>query len=73
VTIYVLLGVLVLISALVAGNSIAGQQSLFHVIGLAATLSITIYMILDMEYPHLGLIRVDAFQHALVHLRDTMQ
>lgn len=31
-----------------------------------------IYLILDIEYPRLGLIRIDAFDQALIELRASM-
>jgi hypothetical protein len=31
-----------------------------------------VYVILDLEYPRLGLIRVDAFDQVLVNVRDSM-
>lgn len=73
-TIYVMLGVVVLISALLAGygTSSGKTRRWFHVIGFAAIVAVTIYVILDVEYPRLGLIRVDAFDHALVELREHM-
>jgi hypothetical protein len=41
-------------------------------IGFAAVMAITVYVILDIEYPRRGLIRVDRFDHALVDLRASM-
>ena len=35
-------------------------------------LAIAVYVILDIEYPRLGLIRLDAFDQALVDLRESM-
>jgi len=32
-----------------------------------------VYVIIDLEYPRLGLIRVDAFDVALVELRSSMK
>jgi hypothetical protein len=40
---------------------------------IAATLSITFYVILDLEYPRLGLIRVDAADQILVQLRNSLR
>lgn len=73
-TIFVMLGALVLISALFAGHGMAASKtrSWTHVLGLAATLAVTVYVIIDIEYPRLGLIRVDAFDRALVELRRAM-
>jgi hypothetical protein len=36
-------------------------------------LTVALYVILDIEYPRLGLIRVDAFDQALVELRQSMK
>lgn len=74
-TIFVMLGVFVLIGAVFAGHSMAASKtrSWMHVLGLAATLAVTVYVILDLEYPRLGLIRVDAFDRALVELRQAMR
>jgi hypothetical protein len=46
---------------------------MIHMIGFAATLAITVYVILDIEYPRLGLIRVDAIDQALVEVRQSMR
>lgn len=75
VTIFVMLGLLLLISSMFAGHSTAASKtrSWLHVIGLAVTLAASVYVILDLEYPRLGLIRVDAFDRALIHLRQTME
>jgi len=39
----------------------------------AAVLSLTTYVIIDLEFPRLGLIRVDGADIALVELRETMK
>jgi hypothetical protein len=44
-----------------------------HMMGYAATIAVAIYVILDLEYPRLGLIRVDQFDQALVELRASMK
>ena len=41
-------------------------------IGFAAVMAITVYVILDIEYPRRGLIRVDRFDQARVDLRASM-
>jgi hypothetical protein len=38
----------------------------------AFVIAVTVYVILDIEYPRLGLIRLDDFDQALVELRETM-
>jgi len=41
-------------------------------IGFALVMAVAVYVILDIEYPRLGLIRVDAFDQALIDLRESM-
>ena len=71
--IFVLLGVLPLICSLLAGFDAAHKsRSLIHMLGFAAILAITVYVILDYEYPRFGLIREDAMDRVLVELRQGM-
>ena len=73
-TIFVMLGVLLLASGVFAGYGMASKRrSWIHILGYALTLAVTMYVILDLEYPRLGLIRVDAFDHALVELQQAMR
>jgi len=73
--IFVLLFALALISALLAGYSMASakQRNWVHMAAFAFTLAGAVYVILDMEYPRLGLIRVDAFDQVLVDVRKSME
>jgi len=73
--IFVMLGVLSLMSALLAGYAMAGgkSRSWIHVIGFALILAGTVYVILDLEFPRLGFIRVDAMDRVLVELRQSMK
>jgi hypothetical protein len=73
--VFVMLGTLALVSALLAGHGMAaagGRRSWIHVIGFAAVIAATVYMIVDMEYPRFGLIRVDAVDQVLIDLRRSM-
>ncbi len=72
--VFVMLGMVVLLSGLLAGFGMAkaGRQSPLHLFGFAAITALSIYLILDMEFPRLGLIRIDSFDRALVELRTTM-
>ena len=36
-------------------------------------MALAVYVILDMEFPRFGLIRVDAFDQALIDVRASMQ
>ena len=73
--IFVMLGVLALMSSLLAGYAMAGgkTRSWIHVVGFALIMATTVYVILDLEFPRLGIIRVDAFDRVLVDLRQSMR
>ena len=73
--IFVMLFGLALASALLAGYGMASatSRSWLHMLGFAAAMAVSVYVILDLEFPRLGLIRVDAFDQALVDLRETMK
>ena len=64
-----------LASALLAGYGMAGGKSRnwLHMIGFAAVMAVAVYVILDIEFPRLGLIRVNAFDQDLVDLRASMK
>jgi len=71
---FVMLGALALMSALLAGHGMAagGQRSWVHVLCFATIVAATIYVIVDMEYPRFGMIRVDAVDQVLKELRQSM-
>jgi hypothetical protein len=39
----------------------------------AGTLSVALYIVTDMEYPRLGLIRIESFDHVLTDAYDQMR
>jgi hypothetical protein len=41
-------------------------------VGFALIMTVTLYVIVDLEYPRLGFIRVDAADHVLIELRSSM-
>jgi hypothetical protein len=49
------------------------SRNWLHILGFAASVAVSVYVIIDIEFPRLGLIRVDAFDQALVELRDSMK
>jgi hypothetical protein len=61
--------------ALLAGYSMADgkRRKWTHIVGFAVVTAVTFYVILDLEYPRLGLIRVDAFDQVLVDVRASME
>jgi len=73
--IFSMLGVLALMSSLLAGYAMAGgkTRSWIHVVGFALIMATTVYVILDLEFPRLGIIRVDPFDQVLVELRQSMK
>ena len=73
--IYAMLFGLALIASLMAGYAMARAESRawFHVIGFAAVVAMVSYVILDIEHPRQGIIRIDALDRALMDLRGTMK
>ena len=67
--------VLLLFSALFAGISLSEGRSrnVLHMAGYAVLMTLALYVIADLEYPRLGLVRVDAFDQLLVDLRASMR
>jgi hypothetical protein len=48
-------------------------QSWIHIVGFAAILSATVFVIIDLEFPRRGLILVDMMDQVLVELRASMK
>jgi hypothetical protein len=73
--VFLLLAALGLVGALLVGydTSPNKERGWFHTVIFAAILSVTVYVIVDLEFPRLGLIRVDAVDHAFVELRESMR
>jgi hypothetical protein len=73
--IYFMLALVALAAALLAGYGMAGGQgrNWIHMIAFSLTIAASAYVILDLEYPRMGLIRIDEFDRALLELRATMQ
>ncbi|MBK8097679.1 MAG: DUF4239 domain-containing protein [Planctomycetes bacterium] len=73
--IFILLAGLSLVSSLLVGYVSCGSRTRnwFPQVILAATMSLTYYVILDLEFPRHGLIRVDSADHVLVELRNSMR
>jgi hypothetical protein len=73
--IFCMLGGLALMSSLLAGFAMAGgkSRSWVHMIGFALILAVTVYVILDLEFPRFGLIRVDAADRVLYEVRESMK
>jgi hypothetical protein len=74
VVVYVVLALISLVCAFLAGYEMGATEvvSGAHMILLALVLAFTFYVILDFEYPRLGLIRIDDFDNLLVQVRASM-
>ncbi|HKP30308.1 MAG TPA: hypothetical protein VJU15_12930 [Gemmatimonadales bacterium] len=69
-----LLLLLVLLGASLAGYAMSrgGRRRWSHTLIFVCMVVITIWIILDLEYPRLGLVRVDEFDQAIADVRATM-
>ena len=74
VAIFVMLGLAACAGCLFVGYgmSAAPRRNWLFILGVAATISSATFVIIEMEFPRLGVIRVDAMDQALVELRATM-
>jgi len=48
------------------------NRSVLHTIAFALVTVVSVYVVLDLEYPRSGLIRIEAFDQVLADLRDSM-
>jgi len=73
--IYGMLVALSLVAGLLAGYQSAGEKGYawIHKIAFATIVALTVYVILDIEYPRLGFVRIDAIDHLLVDVRAGMK
>jgi hypothetical protein len=73
--VYGMLFGLALAAALLAGYQSAGEKrrDWIHQVGFAAILALTLYVILDIEHPRMGLVRIEAIDQMLVDLRAGMK
>jgi hypothetical protein len=73
--IYLMLFGLGLGGSLLAGFGMAAAKgrSWIHMVTFAAALTLTLYVITDMEFPRLGLIRIDSFDHFLMDVHAQMR
>ncbi|HEY2573659.1 MAG TPA: hypothetical protein VGH65_06310 [Verrucomicrobiaceae bacterium] len=72
--VFAMLGALTLACSLFAGYDMAGGTRLkrLHAVFFAVVLSVTIYVIVDLEYPRLGLITMSDSDHVMPDLRKSM-
>ena len=72
--IYLVLAFLVLASALLGGYGMgkSGKRNWTHMLLYSAALAVAMYVILDLDYPRVGVIRVDNIDQIMVDLRNSM-
>lgn len=72
--VFVLLFALAAASAVLVGyaTSVNASRGRLLNLGFAAIIALAVYVILDLEYPRLGIIRVDAADQVLIELRNGM-
>jgi hypothetical protein len=72
--VYWLLAGLCLVAGLLVGyaTSVNPDRSWLHRFVFAAILTLTVYVTIEIEYPRMGLIRVDSADQALVDLRERL-
>jgi hypothetical protein len=75
IPIFMLLIGLGALSAFLAGYSMARKQkySLVYALCFVGVTAFTLYVIIDLEFPRMGMIRVDAFDYLLLEARDGLQ
>jgi hypothetical protein len=73
--IYGILAAAVLASSLLAGYGMAGSMKAnrLHMICYALMITLTVYVTLEIEFPRVGLIRIDAADAAFVDMRAGMK
>jgi hypothetical protein len=72
--IYATLGLLLLVSSLVAGYHMGEgrARSWVHSLAFVVAIAVSFYVILDFEFPRVGIIRIDSFDQVFVDLRKSM-
>ena len=72
--IFGMLAVLALACSLLAGYGMsASPRSWLHTIAFAVILTLAVYLIIDLEYPRAGVIRLSSFDQILIDLRNSMK
>jgi hypothetical protein len=73
--IFALLFLSALVCSALAGCGMAAskRRSWLHILAFAAVAVVTVYIILEIEYPRMGLIRIHETDQILVQLRESMK
>jgi hypothetical protein len=75
IIIFALLIILAMVGSFLAGYSTAKHtmSNSIHILSYVAITALTIYVIIELETPRIGLIRVDKFDQILDEVHDTIQ
>lgn len=75
VVVFLLLGSLSLVCSLLVGYATSqnADRSWLHTLTFAAIISLTVYVIVDLEFPRVGLIRVDSVDDVILEVGEKMQ
>jgi uncharacterized membrane protein len=73
--IFALLFLLALVCSTLAGYSMATSRhrSWLHILAFVAIAVISVYVVLEIEYPRQGFVRMNAYDQVLFDLRKDMQ
>lgn len=73
--VYVMLGLSALAGALFVGYALANanRRNWLYMIGVAATIASATYVIVELEYPRLGIVRIDSADQMLIQMRASMK
>jgi hypothetical protein len=73
--VFLLLVAMSLVCALLVGYATSQNpaRSWLHTVTFAAVISLTVYVIIDIEFPRVGLIRVDSADDVLLQVRESMR
>jgi len=72
--VYAMLGLLLLAASLLAGVGlgIGKVRNWFHGLAFILIMTLTVYVIIDFEFPRMGIIRIEGFEQVMVDLRQSM-
>jgi hypothetical protein len=75
IVMFVMLGVVAVLSALLAGFDMGtlSARPAVHMLIYASTIALTIYVILELEFPQIGWVRVDGAERNLMHLLERLK
>jgi hypothetical protein len=73
--IFITLAALLIVNSVLVGYGMAerGRRSALHAAGFALVMAATTMMILDLEFPRIGFVRLDAYDQVLVDVRNGMR